>query len=58
MSHLRNLRRFADGHNSMFDGRKHNNRKSTRGRVNQYIDIKDKETGKQTRRQKLIRHYR
>lgn len=54
MSYLRNRRRFVKGQNNLFS-RKNNCRKSSNGRINQYIQLKD-EDGKINGRTKLIRH--
>ena len=49
MSENRSHKRFFEGINSMFYARKHNNRKTTKGRLNQYVPLENGKT-------KLIRH--
>lgn len=53
MSRNRNYKRFLEGKNSMFDAHKHNNRKTNKGRWNQYVPL---ENGK-TKRIQHITHY-
>lgn len=55
MSQRRNKKRYYDGKNNLFGSKRNNCRKTTTGRKNQYVQLKD-EDGNYTGRTRLIRH--